>query len=184
MSRIFLAAPYTQWMDWTRGTVIPERKEFLNSIRQAFLNRGHAVFNAHQNEDWGEGWLAPEVCTPADFLAVQRADVLCVVLGDPPSPGVMTELGWASALGRPLVLLTGTTQLPALVTGLGEVTHTVVRPCPRELTADILDDLVAEVEAAAAAPARRPADGPVAGYPKTSLPYGYEAGELTAPRVA
>ncbi|MBC3840474.1 nucleoside 2-deoxyribosyltransferase [Streptacidiphilus sp. 4-A2] len=105
MAKVFLAGPYTQWMDWSAGRLLPDKAELLERLRTHLLSHGHAVFNAHHNESWGEGWLLPEICTPADHVAMQHADVVCAILGDPPSPGVLIELGWASALGVPIVLL-------------------------------------------------------------------------------
>ncbi|MGW0472608.1 hypothetical protein [Streptomyces coeruleorubidus] len=177
MSHVFLAAPYTQWMDWSTGELNPCRKNYLQTLRQAFIDRGHAVFNAHQNEQWGRGWLAPEVCTPADFLAVSNADVLCVIVGEPPSPGVMVEIGWASALGVPIVLLQEGDSVPALVAGIGEVTSTTRCRLPEELTEQSLADILTTVEKAAAAQRTPRVSEPVAGYPKTLLPYGYEAAQ-------
>ncbi|MFG2134826.1 hypothetical protein ACGFNV_44755 [Streptomyces sp. NPDC048751] len=141
------------------------------------MDRGHAVFNAHQNEQWGRGWLAPEVCTPADFLAMSNADVMCVIAGDPPSPGVMVEIGWASALGVPIVLLQEGDSLPALLAGIHEVTSTTRCRLPQELTEESLADILTAVEKAASAQRTPRLTEPVAGYPKTSLPYGYEAAE-------
>jgi nucleoside 2-deoxyribosyltransferase len=177
MSHVFLAAPYTQWMDWSAGELNPDRKKQLQTLRQAFIDRGHAVFSAHQNEQWGKAWLAPEICTPADFLAVSNADVMCVVVGEPPSPGVMIEIGWASALGVPIVLLQEGASAPALVAGIGEVTSTTRRGLPDEFTEEDLADIVTAVEKAASSPRSLRVAEPVVGYPKTSLPNGYEAVE-------
>lgn len=79
MSRIFPAAPYTQWMDWTGGAVAPERNEFLHRIRQAFPDPGHAVFGAHHDEGRGESRPAPGIRPQAGFPAMRQAGVPCVV---------------------------------------------------------------------------------------------------------
>ncbi|MFF3766421.1 hypothetical protein ACFYYR_20385 [Streptomyces sp. NPDC001922] len=106
-----------------------------------------------------------------------NADVLCVIVGDPPSPGVMIEMGWASALGVPIVLLQEGDSAPALVAGIGEVTSTTRCRLPQELTEESLADIMTTVEKAAASPRSPRVTEPVAGYPKTSLPNGYEAAE-------
>lgn len=177
MSYVFLAAPYTQWMDWSTGELKPDRKEQLQTLRQAFIDRGHAVFSAHHNEQWGEAWLAPEICTPADFLAVSNADVMCAIVSEPPSPGVMIEIGWASALGVPIVLLQEGTSAPALVAGIGEVTSATRRGLADEFTEGELADIMTAVEKGASSPCALRVAEPVVGYPKTSLPNGYEAVE-------
>jgi nucleoside 2-deoxyribosyltransferase len=167
---IFLAAPYTQWMDAAAGMVRQDRMEYVMVLRDALLQDGAAVFSAHQNEDWGRGWLPPEICTPADYLAVKRADVVCAILGSPPSAGVLVELGWASALQKPTVLLVDSDP-PQLVRGLGEVTRLAtiaIAPAWEDAT------LAAVVDAVRGAIiGHSPTSVAVAGYPETSLPFGY-----------
>jgi nucleoside 2-deoxyribosyltransferase len=69
--------------------------------------------------------LAPEICTPADFTAMTRCDVVCALVGRPPSGGVAVELGWASALAKPVLLLVDTESgASPLITGLDAITRT------------------------------------------------------------
>lgn len=184
MSNIFLAAPYTQWMDWTTGRVRPDKARLLNELREALLADGHAVFNAHHNESWGEGWLDPEVCTPADHQGVSHADVVCAIIGDPPSPGVMIELGWASAQRRPVMVLIEEGQsVPALVAGIATVTPAVIRTLPAQWTPEALKEIRDELASMAACP---PADwkpGGLGEYPQTSRPFGYECRVPETPRA-
>jgi len=123
--RVFLAAPYSQWMNFTIGTVDPLWRKRLDTLRRAMMDRGAEVFNAHHNEAWGAHWLSAEVCTPVDFAAMRLADAVCAVVGHPLSGGVAIELGWASALGKPTLLVVppGDPGSP-LITGLGMVTRT------------------------------------------------------------
>ncbi|MEU7478413.1 nucleoside 2-deoxyribosyltransferase [Lentzea sp. NPDC042327] len=102
--RVFLAAPFAQWLA-PDGTVDPVARKRLEGLRTAFLDLGLPVFNAHHNEGWGQGWLPPEVCVPNDFRAMQTADVVCAYLGTPASGGVCLELGWASAMHKPVLLV-------------------------------------------------------------------------------
>jgi nucleoside 2-deoxyribosyltransferase len=123
--RVFLAAPYSQWMDPLSGCVLPLWRDRLDSLRRALMGRGAEVFSAHHNEAWGAQWLAAHLCTPVDFAAMKRADVVCAVVGAPASGGVAVELGWASALGKPVMLVVppGDGCSP-LILGLGTVTRT------------------------------------------------------------
>lgn len=168
---VFLAAPYTQWMDARTGMLDAGRRAYLIELHDALLDDGMAVFSAHRNEGWGSSWLPPEICTPADHLAVRRADVVCAVLGTPPSPGVLVELGWASALGKPLVVL-AEGDPPQLVLGLHQITDvTLIRP-ERSWSPSHLAHVVASVRLAAeTAPAAALSEVP--GYPLTTLPFGY-----------
>lgn len=104
-TRVFLAAPYSQYMDTATGEVAATRRSQLDGLRHRFLDAGAEVFSAHHNESWGRGWLPPDKCTPADFRAMRAADVVCAVVGSPPSSGVAVELGWASAFGKPIVVV-------------------------------------------------------------------------------
>lgn len=177
---VFLAAPYTQWMDADTGALQAERIVYLAALHDALLADGAAVFSAHRNEGWGRGWLPAEVCTPADFLAVRRSDVVCAVLGDPPSPGVLVELGWASAMHKPVVVLVEDQPTPQLVTGLHRVTRTAIRTVPAEWDAEALAGLIDFVIRFAELPDQGVLASEVVGYPVTALPLGYEwAPDLT-----
>ncbi|MGL5405849.1 MAG: phosphotransferase [Propionibacteriaceae bacterium] len=103
--KIFLAAPYSQWMDKDMVALLPERKRDIELVRQRLLACGAAVFNAHYNEDWGRSWLSADVCTPLDHAAVTQSDVILAFIGNPPSGGVYVELGWSSALGKPILVV-------------------------------------------------------------------------------
>ena len=175
---VFLAAPYTQWMDGATGMIKHDRMEYLATLRDALLGDGAAVFSAHENEEWGRAWLAPEICTPADYLAVRRADVVCAILGSPPSPGVLVELGWASALQKPTVLLLER-EPPQLVRGLGALTQvTTVPVAPVWDTATLAAVLTAVRGSHGCFSAESVG---VEGYPQTPLPFGYHVAALRAP---
>lgn len=120
---VFLAAPYSQWMDNAIGGLLPQWKLRLDAVRQALLASGARVFSAHHSESWGKDWRASDLCTPIDFEAMLRTDVVCALVGDPPSGGVAVELGWASALGKPILLVRspGAVCSP-LIAGLGSIT--------------------------------------------------------------
>jgi nucleoside 2-deoxyribosyltransferase len=120
--RVFLAAPYSQFIDAATGTVTAPWRQRLDALRMSFLARGAHVFSAHHNESWGEQWLAADLCTPIDHNAIRQADVVCAVIGNPPSGGVMIELGWASALHVPcLLVLPKDGRFSPLVAGLNTI---------------------------------------------------------------
>jgi nucleoside 2-deoxyribosyltransferase len=157
---IFLAAPYQVWMDFRLGRVEESKRVRLDALRRGLIEHGANVFNAHHNEGWGEGWLPPDICTITDFEAMRVADAVCVI-GNPPSGGVAVEVGWASALQKPILLLFDDDGASAsqLLLGIGEVVPTrVLTHCPwweRETIddiADILGQLAAEPVPARTAP--------------------------------
>lgn len=121
--RVFLAAPYAQFLCPETGTVDPTWRYRLDSLRRAFILSDNEVFSAHHNESWGAHWLEASECTPVDFLAMTQADVVCAIVGSPPSGGVLVELGWASALHKPcLIVLPTSGNCTQLVEGIGMVT--------------------------------------------------------------
>jgi nucleoside 2-deoxyribosyltransferase len=125
--RVFLAAPYSQWMSVTEGRVADEWRVPLERLRRALIEAGARVFSAHHNEDWGAGWLPADQCTPADFLAMRATDLVVAVLGEPLSGGVAVELGWASAFTKPVVLVGARSGARSpLVAGLGTITPVTV----------------------------------------------------------
>lgn len=153
-TRVFLAAPYSQLMDWAAGRVLENWRTRIDGLRRELIDAGAAVFSAHHNESWGSGWLPPEVCTPTDFRAMAAADVVCAVLGSPPSGGVTVELGWASAMAKPVVLILspGGSHTP-LVSGLGAVTPTAYLDEPADWDATFRSEVLDALERVRVLPA-------------------------------
>lgn len=157
---VFLAAPYSQFMDHDIGEVGSPWRQRIDALRRAFIREGCRVFNAHHNEAWGRGWLAADVCTPIDFAAVKACDVVCAILGEPASGGVLVELGWASALGKPCCLVGSQTARPTpMVEGLSEVTDVRWAEAPRDWSPVEVDAIVAKTLSAYGATPRESSPG-------------------------
>jgi nucleoside 2-deoxyribosyltransferase len=173
--RIFLAAPFTQYLEPGEGRIVPALCEALRAVAELLRARGFDVFLAHEREQWGGDVYAPERCTPLDWAELRRADV--VVAFPRKSGGVHVELGWASALSKPIVIVLE----PAggdspLVTGLGMVTRVELIRSPALLEAAVAGVLVDHVAAAVRALA---GDAPAAtnGHRvRSQLNYDYVAG--------
>ena len=119
-ARVFLGGPFAGTLSC--GRMDPVYQQLYTALIRGLEDAGFAVFSAHRNEEWGARLLPPGESTPADFAAVSRCDVFVAIPGDPPSLGTHVEIGWASALGKPLVLLTGSEGARcALVRGIGTV---------------------------------------------------------------
>jgi nucleoside 2-deoxyribosyltransferase len=147
-SRVFLAAPFSQFLDPHTGTVGAAVRTSIDALRRALEAEGHSVFLAHERESWGAALMPPEECTPLDFAEMHAADIVCAHLGSPPSHGVHIELGWASALGKPIVLLLspGQTHSP-LVYGLETVTAVTRLHLDDRPLADAVPEIVSAVAA-------------------------------------
>ena len=96
---------------------------FLSNVRlpishaiEAVSMSGARVFSAHVNEGFGEKTVefTPSQVSRRDFRWMKKCDVFVPVLPLGPSEdlvrtdGTHIELGWASAMGRPIVLVTRT----------------------------------------------------------------------------
>jgi hypothetical protein len=80
-------------------------RSLLEALIRVLHERGWGVDNAHARENWGADWMQPDECTPLDFHGVTTADLLIAIPGSPASGGVHVEIGWASAMGVPVLLL-------------------------------------------------------------------------------
>lgn len=103
--RMFLAGPFKSLVDPETGEMSEEAVGFYTRIIDHFERRGWTVHCAHRREAWGRAFMAPEVCTRIDYDEIAACDVFVAAPGSPASPGTHVELGWASALGKPMVLL-------------------------------------------------------------------------------
>ena len=125
--RIFIAAPFTRFLEAQEGSIAPRLapgiRRFLCRLESDLTAAGHEVFLAHSLEGFGKHLRPAHVCTPFDMLEIQRAD--CVVAFAEGSMGVHVELGWATAMNKPIVLVRrmGDTSSSPLLEGL----HTVAR---------------------------------------------------------
>ena len=103
---VFLAAPFTRYLVRDEDGVFkldPHLRDLLLRLESALAAAGHSVFLAHRREEFGEKLWTGHRCTAFDLLEMQRAD--CVVALPEGSYGVHVELGWATAMGKPVVLI-------------------------------------------------------------------------------
>jgi nucleoside 2-deoxyribosyltransferase len=128
---VFLAGPFKALVD-DNGAMRPEEKARFESLISAFEDDGYHVYNAHKRESWGKAYLRPEECTKLDYDEIAASTVFVAFPGAPASPGTHVEIGWASAMGKPiLLLLQDEAEYAFLIRGLhtvGNVTYMTVRP--------------------------------------------------------
>jgi nucleoside 2-deoxyribosyltransferase len=143
--RLFLAGPFKALVDKSTGEMqVAERNRFEKLIETFELN-GFEVYNAHRREGWGANFLTPEECTRLDLEEISRSDVFVAFPGNPASPGTHIEIGWASALGKPIVLLLEDEKEYAfLVRGLYKVAN--VRYVTFAVGQDFAEEVLAAVE--------------------------------------
>lgn len=120
--RIFIAYPFTSKLR-ENGLLPKEYVEELMTLKRELEKMGNKVILAHEREGWGKDILPPEVCTKLDFEEIVKADLILAYPGNPPSGGVHIELGWASALGKRIIIIKKSNDnYSPLVDGLWEIT--------------------------------------------------------------
>ncbi|MFI0773144.1 nucleoside 2-deoxyribosyltransferase [Streptomyces sp. NPDC021212] len=143
---VFLGGPFKGLIDPATGAVPDAARHRYEGLTDAFAARGWRVLNAHRTEGWGLAEVSDVECTRRDFAWMHECDVFVAFPGDPASPGTHVELGWATALGRPtVILLEPGARHAALVTGLPAVSDVHLleyRPDP-----DFPEQVAAEVAA-------------------------------------
>ncbi|MCP2258154.1 Nucleoside 2-deoxyribosyltransferase [Streptoalloteichus tenebrarius] len=119
---VFIGGPFKGCVDPLTGEIDPAVRRRYERLITFFRERGWTVTNAHETEAWGRGMVTPWECTERDFRWMLDCDLFVAFPGDPPSPGTHVEIGWATGLGRPVVvLLEENHAYAALVTGLPAV---------------------------------------------------------------
>lgn len=119
---VFLATPITPLLDENRR-FRKEAKNRLQVILETLRKQNvRKIFCAIEREMWGDELMPGVECTRLDLEALKASDL--VVAFPHESFGVHVELGWAGALDKPVVLVTGTNTgfKSPLVEGL----HTIV----------------------------------------------------------
>lgn len=123
MSRMFLAGPFKALVDPNTGSMSNDDINMFSHIIDYFEDKGWYVHCAHKREKWGREFMTPSVCTKIDYEEISRCDYFVAFPGAPASPGTHIEIGWASALGKPIILLLEAYKDYAfLIRGLDEVT--------------------------------------------------------------
>jgi nucleoside 2-deoxyribosyltransferase len=122
---IFLAAPFT---NYKQPNIFDKKlKKELIFLIQKLKQHNIDIISAHEREEWGKLLDKPEVSLRLDFEGIDKSDILIALLGDPPSPGVQLELGYAIAKKKKIICLykKGDT-LPYLVPGISSLTNFVL----------------------------------------------------------
>jgi S-adenosylmethionine decarboxylase proenzyme len=122
--RIFLAAPFTKYIK--KNGFDNSAYVQITSIISLLRELGYSVFSAHEREAFGDKLMTPEICTKLDFKEMNQCD-LVVAMIDESSYGVSLELGWASALHKPIILFQkeGQQFSSPLIEGIGVITDSV-----------------------------------------------------------
>lgn len=139
--KVFLAGPFKGIVNPNTGVIDESEKQKILNLISFFEAKGFSVHNAHKREEWGRVYMSPEECTETDFNEIASCDLFVGFPGSPPSPGTHIEIGWASALQKPIILLLEEgREYACLVTGLHIIANVTVIPFKRE------DDYIQKIE--------------------------------------
>lgn len=100
-----------------------DKINLIKGLLTYFEKKGYEVENSHKREKWGEEWAEPELCVHLDYEFIKKTDIMVAIPGSPPSGGSHIELGWASFLGKKIImLLKNGKQYSNLILGLYTIT--------------------------------------------------------------
>lgn len=102
---VFVAAPFWGLVDRVTNQVDGGPRSLIESVLHHFDGLGLTVYNSHRREAWGSAMLEPAEFTSMDYNEIGRSDLFVGFPGIPASPGTHIEIGWASAMNKPTVLL-------------------------------------------------------------------------------
>jgi nucleoside 2-deoxyribosyltransferase len=102
---VFVGGPFYGLVDEKTGVMDDKAQSRISMLIDYFENAGCKVYNAHRREAWGKEFLTADVCTKLDHDEIMASDLFIAYPGVPVSPGTHVEIGWASASGKPTVLL-------------------------------------------------------------------------------
>jgi nucleoside 2-deoxyribosyltransferase len=124
LDAVFVGGPFFQLVDPETGIMSELDQQKFTKLIEYFEGRGATVYNAHRREAWGAQFLTPDEATKLDFTEISKSDVFVAFPGVPASPGTHVEIGWASALGKPMVLMLEKGKKHTfLVTGLEQIAN-------------------------------------------------------------
>lgn len=116
---VFLSAPLTQYVDELNPSEMESFRAHWGRLADALERNGHSVFSAHRREAWGADLDSPEAALKADLDGLRASELVVAYVGDPASPGVQLELGYAIANHKKILLFIDQGQKePYLVRGL------------------------------------------------------------------
>lgn len=107
MNKIFIACPFIKYIN-EAGFSNSEFRKFTENVYDLCSNYASDVFLALKREEYGAKQLKKYSCK-LDFDEAKNADLVVAFPDD--SMGVAVELGWVSAMGKPVILLLNKKQI-------------------------------------------------------------------------
>jgi nucleoside 2-deoxyribosyltransferase len=122
LTEVFVGGPFFNLVDPQTGAMSEADQAKFSVLIEYFENLGAKVHNAHRREAWGKEFLTADEATLRDYTEIKASDIFVAYPGVPASPGTHVEIGWASAMGKPIILfLEKGEKHTFLITGLGTI---------------------------------------------------------------
>ena len=103
--KIFVAASYSSQVNYDTGEVFPEYKAWLEEILGQLEAAGHTVICSLREDKYHINDSDPAGAFKLDAESIKNSDALLALLDDHISAGVQTEVGYALALGKRVILI-------------------------------------------------------------------------------
>lgn len=104
--KLFLATPITKHTNEITGLMdkktVEQYKVIYKMISKYFDGN---IFFAAKEECWGKKKISDKECCIRDYSAMEKSDMVIVILFSEVSQGVLIELGWATSLGKPIEII-------------------------------------------------------------------------------
>lgn len=101
---IFVAASYSAHVNYETGEVSPEYKKWLEDNLTTIEGFGHEVFCALRADGYRINDADPAEAFRLDIKQIEAADALIAFVNARVSAGVQTEVGYALALSKKVIL--------------------------------------------------------------------------------
>ena len=102
--KLFVAASYSDYVNYDTGEVFPEYQEWLEGNLTQLEKFGHAVFCALRADGYKINDGNPAKAFSLDEAEIKAADGMVAFIAEKPSEGVQTEIGMAIGRGIPVAL--------------------------------------------------------------------------------
>jgi nucleoside 2-deoxyribosyltransferase len=102
--KIFLAVPFNTKINEVTKKIDQEYKNWLMDLMFTLENAGHTYLSSHVRENWGDALAEPEEALRYDIEFMNQADLIVVVIDNPPSPGVQFEIGYSFAKNKKIII--------------------------------------------------------------------------------
>lgn len=102
--KIFVAASYSTQVNYETGEVFPEYRKWLEDVLATIDYLGHEVFCALRDDQYKINNTDPVTAFKLDMEQLEKCDTVIALLSDKASWGVQTEIGFAIARQKRIIL--------------------------------------------------------------------------------